>query len=67
MSTRPQWISTRRGLRHYIFSDTVTVTNQTVDIGTAGEEDVETGSVGGFNEETQSVGGSDDDEAGGDD
>jgi hypothetical protein len=56
------------GVYVVISSDTVTVTNQTVDIGTALEENEETESVGGFNEEIQSVGGSDDDdEAGGDD
>jgi hypothetical protein len=55
------------GVYVVISSDTVTVTNQTVEIGTAEEENEETESVGGSDEETESVGGSDDDEAGGDD
>jgi hypothetical protein len=56
------------GVYVIISSDTVTVTNQSVDIETADEENGGTGSVGGFNEGTGSVGGSDDDdEAGGDD
>jgi hypothetical protein len=66
------------GVYVIISSDTVIVTNQSVDIETADEENGGTGSVGGFNEGTGSVGGfnegtgsvggsDDDDEAGGDD
>ena len=54
------------GVYVIIYSDTVTVTNQSVDIGTTEEENEGTESVGGFNEGTESVGGSDDDEAEGD-
>lgn len=65
------------GVYVIISSDTVTVTNQTVDIGTAEEEedgtefgggtDGETESVGGFNEGTETGGGSDDEAEGDDD
>ena len=65
------------GVYVIISSDTVTVTNQSVDIGTTEEEnegtesvggsDEGTESVGGSDEGTESVGGSDDDETGGDD
>jgi hypothetical protein len=55
------------GVYVIISSDTVTVTNQSVDIGTTEEENEGTESVGGSDEGTESVGGSDDDEAGGDD
>ncbi|MGH9926638.1 MAG: hypothetical protein ACRD5B_14800 [Nitrososphaeraceae archaeon] len=66
------------GVYVIISSDSVTVTNQTVDIGTAEEEEDGTASVGGSNEVTEFDGGgtndgpefgggSDDDEAEGDD
>jgi hypothetical protein len=61
------------GVYVIISSDSVTVTNQTVDIGTTEEEEEGTGSVGGSDDDdagedddegTGSVGGSDDDDAG---
>jgi hypothetical protein len=65
------------GVYVIISSDSVTVTNQTVDIGMTEEEedgtesvggpDEGTESVGGPDEGTESVGGSDDDDAGEDD
>jgi hypothetical protein len=65
------------GVYVIISSDTVTVTNQSVDIGTAEEEedgteseggtDGGTESVGGFNEGTETGGGSDDEAEGDDD
>jgi hypothetical protein len=47
------------GVYVIISSDTVTVTNQTVDVGTADEEEDETESDGGSVEGTESNGGSD--------
>ncbi len=47
------------GVYVIISSDTVTVTNQTVDVGTADEEEDETESNGGSVEGTESNGGSD--------
>jgi hypothetical protein len=61
------------GVYVIISSDTVTVTNQTIDIGTGMEEIEGTESVGGFNDGSDSVdnsddeSGGDDDESGGDD
>jgi hypothetical protein len=47
------------GVYVIISSDTVTVTNQTVDVGTADEEEDETESNGGSDEGSESDGGSD--------
>ena len=55
------------GVYVIISSDTVTVTNQTVDIGTAEVETEGTESVGGFNDRSESQDSSGDDETGGDD
>jgi hypothetical protein len=55
------------GVYVIISSDTVTVTNQTVEIGTAEEETEGTESVGGFNDGSESVDSSGDDGTGGDD
>ena len=52
-----------QGVNVIISSDTVTVTNQTVDIGTAEGEESGSGSGGGSDEGSGSGGGSDDEEA----